>query len=121
MLAVEDVVGADVQQLAAESLGVLGEVAGAERVDAVGVLGLGLSAVHVGVGGGVNDEVGLVALQSFGDGPGVGDVKLGARKSHGVVAAFGQQPGQLQTELSPGAGYEYLHRFSILDSSMTEA
>src|SRR5699024_4847900 len=87
----KDVVGGDMHQPRAHLLGGLGQVAGAQGVGLVGGVVVCLAAVHVGVGGAVDDDVGLVAADEVIHRLVVGDVQLGQvhRDDGGVEQLFG--------------------------------
>src|SRR5699024_10913881 len=87
----KDVVGGRVHQPRAHLLGGLGQVAGAQGVGLVGGVVVCLAAVHVGVGGAVDDDVGLVAADEVIHRLVVGDVQLGQvhRDDGGVEQLFG--------------------------------
>ena len=55
---VEDVVGRDVEQVGADGRGGFGHVAGADGVDRIGQVDLGLARVDRGKGSAVEDELG---------------------------------------------------------------
>src|SRR5215211_1447231 len=107
-LAVEDVVRADVQEIIASLLTDLGQVPWTERVDPVSKVGLCLAAVDVGVGGRVHDDIWGVLLQRQPHGTEVRHVKLSLRERHDLVAAPGEEFGELETELAARAAYEDL-------------
>ena len=72
--AVKHIVGGDVQKRGADVLGSFGEVARAVYVDGAGEIGLAFGFIYGGVGGGVDDDVGAVGLDSLKHGGAVGDV-----------------------------------------------
>src|SRR5262249_52788537 len=91
--AVEDVVGGVVDQRQTE----LGDMARAADVDRGGILRVCLGAVHVGPGGGVQDELSRETGRREG-----GDVPVGARQREDVVS--GERLLQRTPELTTRAG-----------------
>jgi hypothetical protein len=105
---VEDVLGADLHQVGPGARRAEGDVARAQGVDAEGGLGVGLAAVDVGEGGGVDHQVrrqGHDAVHRVQR----GDVGLGAAEAqHGGMRRGAA--GQRLAELPAGTGDENAHR-----------
>src|SRR5699024_9627703 len=87
----KDVVGGDMDQPRAHLFGGLGQIAGAQGVGLVGGVVVHLAAVHVGVGGAVDDDVGLIPADEVVHRFVVGDVQLRQvhRDDGGVQQLFG--------------------------------
>ncbi len=104
---VEHVVGRDVHQ----SQVPLGcrerQVAGAHRIPREGPFRVALGAVHGVVGRGVDHQVGPHALHGGAHRGEIGDVELGVRARHDLVATEAPRDGLAQ--LSAGAGEQHPH------------
>ena len=114
---VEDVVGADLHEVAAVGVDGFGEPSDGEAVDEVGPLLLGFTGVDAGVGSAVDDSV----RSGLGDGGvhtgSVGDVEPVATSGDDLVAGFGADARDVASELSLGAGDEYPHQVLALSGS----
>ncbi len=110
---VEDIVGGEMHEGRAARSRRGGEPAGAGRVHRLGQLRLVLRAVHGGVGGGVDDEVGRGRFHRRRDAGAVGQVELG-RLQRGDLVALRQQPGeQGPRDLALAAGDENAHQKTL--------
>ena len=97
------------QELAAPPLAGLGQVARPEGVYGVRELRLLLAPVHVGVGGRVYDYLRRMLFDGTLHGPGVGHVEPPAVEGHDLMVSPGKNLGQLQAQLSAGAGQQDPH------------
>ncbi|OQA42558.1 MAG: hypothetical protein BWY52_02166 [Chloroflexi bacterium ADurb.Bin325] len=116
--AVEHLVGADVQQGRARALRAERDVLRAERVHAERPLRVGLAPVHIGVGRGVDDEVGPEVADAR-DHARIGDVVAGQiQRQDGVRGERGQQ---LAAQLSVVPGDDHAHGRSFLAVTVSTA
>ena len=83
-------------------LGAGGEEGGAFAVDAPGFGDVGFGAVHGGVGGAVDDGVGLPEVEDAVHAGGFGDVQIGQVKGEDLVV--GEYFAAVPSELAPTSG-----------------
>lgn len=108
-VAPEDVVGGDVDQEDAGALEGLHDVAGSPDVDGPALLALLLGPGDVGVGGCVEEDFGLVALEHAPHALGVGDVELAAGRGYNL----GHQGAQGRAQAAAASGHEDRARHSL--------
>ena len=108
--AVENLVGADVEQRRARLRRGQRDVLRAHRVDAKGQVGVGLAAIHVGVRRGVYDQIGPEAGDAVADRR-RGDVILGHVQPEDLVP--GERRLELAAKLALMAGDDNTHGFVL--------
>ena len=79
---------------------------GTVTVDGLGPIRLGLRAVDRGVGGGVDQHLGVMPVERPGNGVGPGDVQRAVRQG---VIGLTQTPGDLAPHLPAGTEHQNAH------------
>jgi hypothetical protein len=108
LLAIEDIIGADIDQRNVEGLTGFDHVFGPQGIHAIGHLGVEFAAIHVGIGCGVDDAVWSVESEGR-EGLDAGEINVFSLDLDHLVVA-GQDLYQVAAQQALGAGHRNAHR-----------